>query len=433
MQRLSDFTDIPLTKSYRHYIDNQSVIDRLTEEEGHKYTTPNATLAPDWDIISTVALTTTNLPKHKYVWIASHQDRSTDRSELTLPACLNCEADDEATQFQANNYPRPTTPFILTTKAQLHLHNEQVDSHYKYRIREAATLPDYFKYLENKYYWSPATRATIDWPAYKQIVRKFRAKSTTLLKHVHEIAPTGQIAHRNNHHHQPGCPACNCDNETNDHMLQCPAATRSTWRTNILTKLHSTASNPSNNPILADILRDGLQRWLTGLPPIPLHTYPADYHALIISQNLIGWSHIVRGRWSSLWNQINRHHRHHLPHTNPTTTKSTTFVHQIGSLIITEWFDLWEIRNQERHGKDAEEKKAKRQKLLTSQLEELYSKRMSMLPVHRHIFMTDAQTHLRERPNLDGIEDWIDTFGPAILSSVTQAIAQAQPLFTHRE
>jgi hypothetical protein len=82
---------------------------------------------------------------------------------------------------------------------------------------------------------------------------------------------------------------------------------------------------------------------------------------------------------------------------------------------------LWKIRNTERHGKDEAEQNEKRKTHLVSQLEELYSYKPAVLPTHRHMFLADVATHLEQRPHLDGLEDWIHTFGPAIHSSMKQA------------
>jgi hypothetical protein len=106
----------------------------------------------------------------------------------------------------------------------------------------------------------------------------------------------------------------------------------------------------------------------------------------------------------------------------------TRWVRNLGRMLIDQWFELWQLRNTERHGKDIEEQRIKRREFLQSQLEELYSYRDAMLPVHRHILMQDPLTHITNRPNLDGLETWIHTFGPAIHSSIQQAKAQAAAL-----
>ena len=208
--------------------------------------------------------------------------------------------------------------------------------------------------------------------------------------------------------------------------MQCPGLTRREWRSQLLEKIHRLASTPQFDPILADILRDGLQRWLQDLSPIPLRLYPTAYHPLILSQTKIGWSHIVRGRWSYHWRDMQSRFACRQESTYD-HTRPNQFIQSLGTTILQAWFELWAIRNKERHGRDEIEQKEKRSSLLRTQLEALYRLRPLTMPVHRHIFMTDAATHISERPNLDGLEDWINTFGPAISSSVQQATANTQP------
>jgi hypothetical protein len=423
--QIATFTNTPLTSTFTHHIDNQSVISRDRKETQRTFHIPNSTLAPDWDVLSTLNSTNDSLPPNTTKWIRGHQDAKKDRRLLSHPAQLNCEADDEASNFQTEHpTPQPSAPLIPNTHAQLQIAGETINSYYKTRIREAATLPTYFAYLETKYDWTPTTRRAIDWSSYKQIIRKFRPQQITLVKHLHEIAPTGIIAHRNNHHHPASCPACECTDETNNHVLQCPSTTRSTWRSTVIRKVTNATTNSATDPNMSDILRDGLTRWLRCLPPPTTAHYPATYHLLINSQNQIGWDHLFRGRWSSEWKNCHRHYATRMSLTGK-HSDSTRWVRNIGQLLIAQWFELWTTRNLERHGKDHQEQEAKRRQFLTSQLEELYSYRDEMLPLHRHILMQDSQTHLTQRPNLDGLETWLHTFGPAIHSSIKQAKAQA--------
>jgi hypothetical protein len=114
--------------------------------------------------------------------------------------------------------------------------------------------------------------------------------------------PTGAIAHRNNHHYPKKCPCCECDNETNDHVLLCPAISRQRWRTKCRkTVIHYMESTLNSDPVLCNILRDGMTRWATQLPAPDPTTYPDQYQELIRSQNYIGWDHLFPARWSSQW------------------------------------------------------------------------------------------------------------------------------------
>jgi hypothetical protein len=149
------------------------------------------------------------------------------------------------------------------------VHHCQVSSHYKSRLREAATLPRYFTYLRGIFDWSEETSNEIDWLTYKQILHSPRKNTpATLVKHLHGIAPTNNITHQNNHHYSAKCSACECPLETNDFIIVCPATTSQEWRQKSQATLIIYVNQIlSSDPQLCDILRDGLARWKHKLPP----------------------------------------------------------------------------------------------------------------------------------------------------------------------
>jgi hypothetical protein len=69
----------------------------------------------------------------------------------------------------------------------------------------------------------------------------------------------------------------------------------------------------------------------------------------------------------------------------PKFSDGSRWVRILGRLLLKQWFELWTIRNLERHGKDLQEQQHIRREFLQSQLEELYNYRDAMLPVHRQL------------------------------------------------
>jgi hypothetical protein len=162
-----------------------------------------------------------------------------------------------------------------------------------------------------------------------------------------------------------------------------------------------------------------MQRWLSDEPPVPCNDYPQQYHQLIIQQNTIGWSHLFRGRWGTEWGQI--HRRYLLTLDTDGTGDGHAWVTTQGKQFIKAWFEIWDTRNKERHGRDEEEQTAKRKERALSHLEELYKLKDKVLPAHRQLFLQDAQTHLNSTIVMDSLEDWITTFTPAIQASAQRA------------
>ena len=112
LHRLLEYTGIPLSQPYKHYMDNQSTIKQLTREELNTRHYANFSLSSDWDVITTTAAVTKLLPPHEFVWQKGHLDKDPHRDSLDFTAQLNCETDDKAGLYQPTNLP--TTPARLS-------------------------------------------------------------------------------------------------------------------------------------------------------------------------------------------------------------------------------------------------------------------------------------------------------------------------------
>jgi hypothetical protein len=85
--RLQEFTGTRLNQRISHWIDNQSLIQRLKKAMTSNWTNPYSTLQPEWDVITETASTLKQLPGIIYnaKWIKSHQDTAGNRpTELSL-------------------------------------------------------------------------------------------------------------------------------------------------------------------------------------------------------------------------------------------------------------------------------------------------------------------------------------------------------------
>jgi len=85
------------------------------------------------------------------------------------------------------------------------------------------------------------------------------------------------------------------------------------------------------------------------------------------------------------------------------------------------WLLLWKIRNEERHGRDLNERSRVRQEILQHELNELYALRHEVAPVDRTLFFPTIEQHSRARPTLDALEDWILSHRATIIASASQA------------
>jgi hypothetical protein len=92
----------------------------------------------------------------------------------------------------------------------------------------------------------------------------------------------------------------------------------------------------------------------------------------------------------------------------------------LGRLLIDQWFLVWNLRNEQRHGKDKARQSQLRAQILHSQMRELYSYRNDVLPCDRSIFQESLESHLFTS-SLDALESWINTYQAAIQASASHA------------
>lgn len=299
------------------------------------------------------------------------------------------------------------------------IRNQSVTSHYRHRVRIAATLPPLHQYLTAKFQWQNHTIQMIDWPSHSEIIRKYRDRRVTVVKHLFDISPTGKIANRNDPTLSHHCPACEEPHEDNKHVMRCGATSRQLWRQRTLNYLQN-LDKPGNDPVLMDILQDGIRRYFMDIDPPLAAQYPARYARLIEEQATIGWDQIFKARWSVQWEQMQAEHTRQSTNTMARNPKKrwTTIM---GRRMIERWLEVWDIRNEERHGKDADQKKAARLQHLKSQLEDLYSYRTKVCPADAHIFYGDVTEHIQKHPSLHQVEDWIAMNCEAIRASAALA------------
>jgi hypothetical protein len=421
---IMDMTDDAVTKRIEIHTDSKSFLQRIAKHRRQKYENPNDTLEPDWDVSSETWTLIHDLPVELHGhWVEGHQDRDTPYEELDLPAQLNVDADRLAgTYLELFPAPRPHVTPLLGNRVQLFNAHGTITGKFKPRVREAYGGPPLRKYMLGRFDWEEATLEEIDWQCLSVTISSQHSRRNTVLKHLFRHAPTGHIANQNQPHLPADCPSCACERENNDHVLQCPAATRVKWRSDMISSIATVIGHAKKktDPTLADILRDGIQRWLRSEEHLPPDQYPAIYHPLIASQNQIGWNQIFRGRYSLQWSTMQ--HRY-LKHNGWSTQQRNgrTWTSSVSKHFLNQWLVLWDLRNGERHGKDDSTRKAVLQERVHKELHTLYSLRMRVLPRDRKHFFASVAEHLQEQPNLTNMENWINTFKMGLIASANEA------------
>jgi hypothetical protein len=165
------------------------------------------------------------------------------------------------------------------------------------------------------------------------------------------------------------CPACHHIVESAWHIFSCPR--RSLWREKFLKTLHDTLShNPTQPDLILILLLQGIRGALSN-PTFQMSVANREpkFVSLVNAQNKIGWQHILKGRFSNRWLQIQQLHIRTEPDIDPTTQSSERWLKQLLNHIWTSlWWDVWIIRNADLHGRDNAEQEQKRKGKLRHQL-----------------------------------------------------------------
>ena len=137
------------------------------------------------------------------------------------------------------------------------------------------------------------------------------------------------------------------------------------------------------------------------------------------SQHQIGWSQLFQGRFSDAW----RHHYQQCLGSKATNRKNGhTWVTTMITTIFTQWKELWQLRNQDKHGKDYKvqaDAPAHRQAVM--ELINMYETKDQVLPHHAWIFKDPI--HELQNKRTSYIRAIVANYKPMIEQAI-QATAQ---------
>ena len=93
---------------------------------------------------------------------------------------------------------------------------------------------------------------------------------------------------------------------------------------------------------------------------MPTTNREASFELMCSSQIDIGWSHLLRGRFSHHWVQIQQDH---IDHEHEVSSKKSTgqrWLQKVLNHLCTHLYLAWKLRNADLHGIDAADQEAKR-------------------------------------------------------------------------
>ena len=382
-------------------------------------------LASDWDVLTELRhlLKATTLAV-TFRHVKSHQDDTVPMAQLPLEAKLNVAADKLAAEYARVGVVPSVTPFFTQPAVCLHSPSGTIHRGAWQWVRSAAAVPALRQYYERKHGWSANQVSGIDWEAHTSALRKLHHQHSTLLKLLHGLLPTNAVTAWHSAGHTALCPCCNAM-ETQQHLFRCPHPDRAAWRDLALVKLRNSLINLRGDPVLIDILVTGVTAWLNDTPP-EFDSVLAGrkegapwYQHLIAAQSGLGWDQILRGRLDCQWATVQDIYLKHIKRRSKYRSGAlftAGVVRELWELTL----DLWKIRNEAEHGRNAASWAATQQQRTERELRSIYDNR-GHLPPSTNANLHDTVEEHPERHSSASIRAWIHLFRHVFRASARRA------------
>jgi hypothetical protein len=352
--------------------------------------------------------------------VKGHQDDKLSYDELSLPAQLNVDADALATD-ELLNYPTPCehVPLLPAAHVQLNIAGRTITRKLGPAIRRQHGLRLLKEYMNERFHWDNEMIESVNWESFSKAFRSNQKLRAFTFKLCFWLLPTGATLHRRSTRFDPRCPACGHHAETDDHMFQCKATSRRRWQSSLLSSIRKRAEASHTDPRLVHLLLAGLRSYFddSPMPIVEFVSYPTAHKTLLKNQTSLGWGHLLRGRWSLLWKDIQQDYmyRHH----TDKKFDSDVWHRKLLNPLLSECHALWTLRNGERHGTEKSIQRQKRLEQLERDLIDLYKYEHDVLASDRDLFDRPI-ADLLTMP-LNEISKWIISRKPIILFSRREA------------
>ena len=162
---------------------------------------------------------------------------------------------------------------------------------------------------------------------------------------------------------------------------------------------------------LMELLLGSLKCYLYQDNPDTIHI-PESVTRIAQQQQAIGWHQLLQGRFTEAW----RHYYQQYLGPKATNKKNGhTWVTSVITTIFTQWKELWQIRNHDRHGKDYKAQADVAHRQAVTELMKLYELQDFVEPHLRWLFATPLYQLQNKRTSY--LRAVIANFGPIIQKS----------------
>ena len=233
------------------------------------------------------------------------------------------------------------------------------------------------------------------------------------------MLPTSATLQKMKYQNHDTCILCK-QRETRDHLLRCQAPTRIKWRRQYVKALQHKLDELETEFALGETLCTTIAEWLeTG--KVDMSKYPIKYANAIISQDDIGWRHFFGGKISQEWLTLQSEST-----TATSNKKQESYIWgaAIVETTLTKFIDLWELRNEEVHGKTTEQQESIRKGKLRLEVSKLNSMKDKARPSDMCLFHDNEEEYI-EASTAQTISTWVSSHRREILNSVKKWALQA--------
>ena len=142
--------------------------------------------------------------------------------------------------------------------------------------------------------------------------------------------------------------------------------------------------------------------------------------AICEAQKLITWDQLMLGRFATTWGAHVR--------TQPGTTSKShkSWTTEVIDFIFTHWWKLWELRNQDRHGRDLATQQQAHAQQVDRELQMLYETYADQTPQHLQ-WLFDTPIEVRRHWPTSATRQWLNTWIPILSEAVTPEAEPTNP------
>jgi hypothetical protein len=413
-------------RRHDHYCDNQSILDRVTNNMTRGFVKASTCLASDYDVEASIVSTLQALGplKFAHIWVESHQ--VIDKNS-TWDVILNDACDSLASEYLRDNpHGKPQIPWNPDSKCMLYIEGKPVNRRLKLAIREAATKWEMLEHIDNmnRHRWNSESRSLmIDWDSHgKASAGLPRTQRMNIVKFKNNLlAVNTRLAERT-----PGIPAkcasCHTEEETDDHLYTCLA--RPVWKKKTLEGLDLLMDELETNADLSFLLRFAMRSVIDPLWQPPIQAARPQIDRLVASQAAIGWDNLLRGFFSLHWATLQEaHYRRTFP--SDFTKKGSIWTKRIITFLWTRVLDSWGARNTIQFGASPEDAEHNKKARLVPIIQGYYTQAPHVAYSDRTIiFKADLEQLLTKSSYY--LQQWIDINKAPLIKAIRQAKDKAK-------